>query len=124
LIPVKGVPGKTHDAAGFGDVAEFGGEVEETGLVRGDDHELSMLIYRKKEIFRKFLPAQVPANRPGYLKAFHGEQACGDYPNYSPRILRRILLFRREIVIFAVKGVRKLCSISTNARNGLILLGI
>ena len=33
LIPVKGVPRKAHDAAGFGDVAEFGGKVQKSGLV-------------------------------------------------------------------------------------------
>lgn len=36
LIPIKCISGKTHDAAGLGDVAEFGGEVEKPGLVFDD----------------------------------------------------------------------------------------
>jgi hypothetical protein len=36
LIPIKRIPGKAHDAAGFGDIAEFGGEIEKTGLVFDD----------------------------------------------------------------------------------------
>ena len=33
---VKGISGKAHDATGFGDVAEFDGEVEKSGLVFDD----------------------------------------------------------------------------------------
>jgi hypothetical protein len=36
LIAVKSISGKAHDAAGFGDIAEFGGQVQKSGLVFDD----------------------------------------------------------------------------------------
>ena len=36
LIAIKSIPGKAHDATGFGDIAEFGGKVEQSGLVFDD----------------------------------------------------------------------------------------
>lgn len=36
LIAVKGIPGKAHDTTGFGDVAQFGGKIEKSGLVFDD----------------------------------------------------------------------------------------
>lgn len=36
MITIKRILGKAHDAAGFGDVAEFCGEVEKSGLVFDD----------------------------------------------------------------------------------------
>ena len=36
LIPVKCISRKAHDVAGLGDVAEFGGEIQKSGLVLDD----------------------------------------------------------------------------------------
>ena len=36
LIPIKGISGKAHDTTGFGNVTEFSGEVEKSGLVFDD----------------------------------------------------------------------------------------
>ena len=36
LIAVKGIPGKAHDAASFGDVTQFRSQVEKSGLVFDD----------------------------------------------------------------------------------------